>query len=78
MIIKVKVVSRAKKDRVLKTDFGLKVYLKAPAVDGKANRSLIKLLAAFLSVKSANIKIKIGLRSKDKLIAVDEQSICKK
>ncbi len=71
MIIKVKVVSRAKKDSLVETDSGLKVYIKAPAVDGKANRSLIKVLAGYFCVKSASIKIKSGLRSRNKLISIN-------
>ena len=49
-------------------DGTLKVNLKSPPVDGKANKELIKLLAEKFNVSKSDIQIKSGLSSKTKLI----------
>ena len=48
----------------------LKVYLTAPAEDGRANQALIKVLAEHLGVKKSMIIIKKGLRSRQKIIKI--------
>jgi len=67
-LIPVKVIPRAKGNKVKKEDAGFKVYLTAPPIDGKANKLLIKLLADYFSCKKQQIKILKGRRSKNKLI----------
>jgi uncharacterized protein len=70
MIIKVRVVPRASREMVTRTDEGFKVYLTKPAQDGLANKQLIDLLSAYLKVKKYQIKIIKGQKSRDKLIEV--------
>ncbi|MEQ9354361.1 DUF167 domain-containing protein [Coleofasciculus sp. F4-SAH-05] len=53
-------------------DGTLKVNLKSPPVDGKANKELIKLLAEKFNVTKSQIQIKSGLSSKTKLIEIVE------
>lgn len=48
-----------------------KVYLTAPAVEGKANRALIEFLAEHFNIKKRQIKIVKGLRSRNKVVQLD-------
>ena len=52
----------------------LTVHLKSPPVDGKANKELIELLAKKFKVSKSQIRIKSGLSSRTKLIAIDTES----
>ncbi|MDP8266165.1 MAG: DUF167 domain-containing protein [Candidatus Aceula meridiana] len=49
---------------------GGKVYLTAPAVDGKANKALIQFLAKHYNVRKADITIIKGLKSRHKTINI--------
>jgi len=70
MKLDVKVVPQAKRN-MIKTDQGaLKVYLTAPAVDGKANKALITFLSDHYGVKRNQIEIIKGLKSRDKTINI--------
>ena len=70
MIIKVKVVPRAKKEKIEEFNGGLKVWLKEPAEKGKANAALIKKLADYFNISKSKIKITSGLYSREKSIKV--------
>jgi len=48
----------------------LKVRLKAPPVEGRANEECIRFLAGLLGVKKDRVRILSGLKSKTKTIAV--------
>lgn len=51
-------------------DESLKIAIKAPAEDGKANAELIKFLAKEFGVPQANVKIVGGTTSRHKLVAI--------
>lgn len=53
-------------------DGGLKVWLKEPAKDGLANQRLVKLLADYYDVRRSDVRIKLGLTSKKKIIEIDK------
>ncbi|MBP9854745.1 MAG: DUF167 domain-containing protein [Candidatus Omnitrophica bacterium] len=70
MNIKIRVIPQASKNSI-KLDQGfLKVYLTAPAVDGKANKALITFLSEYYKVRKNQIEIIKGLKSKDKTITI--------
>ena len=46
------------------------VAVKAPAVDGKANAAVVKVLARALGLRSRNLLVVQGDRSRDKLVEV--------
>ncbi len=70
-ILKVKVKPNSQQQSIeAKANGSLKVCLKSPPVDGKANQELIKLLAKKFNVKKSEITIKSGLSSKNKLIEI--------
>ena len=70
MTIDVKVIPQAKKTLMKEAGGIFKVYLKAPAVDGKANQALIEFLADHFSVKKSAVEIIKGLKSRHKTINI--------
>ena len=67
---KVRVTPNAKSNRIRESGDGLKVYIAAPPVEGKANKALLKLLAEHFHVKRSHLTILKGKTSRDKLIRV--------
>ena len=71
-IVRVYVVPGAKIDRVVGEHAGaMKIKLRAPAVEGKANAALIGFLAEQLELPRHSIVLERGHRSRDKLIRID-------
>ena len=70
MPLHVKVIPNAKRNELIKEGDGYKAYLSAPAVDGKANKALIDLLAGHFNVKKYRIEIIKGLKSRHKTINI--------
>lgn len=46
----------------------LRVRLAAPAVEGRANDALVRLLAELLGVRRENVRLVAGARSRRKLV----------
>jgi len=70
-LLKIKVIPRSKNNRVEKIGEIFHVWTSAPAVEGKANEAVLPVLARFLGVKRYNLKIMRGLKSREKIIALD-------
>ena len=77
MIINVKTVPGAKKNLLKESacrqagkNGNYKVYLTAPAVEGKANQALIEYLADYFQVKKSQIEIIKGLKSRNKTVNI--------
>lgn len=67
----VKVQPKAGQDRLAKIEEShLKIQLKAPAEDGKANAALFRFLQDFFKVPRANIKILLGAKSRSKWVEI--------
>ena len=49
----------------------IEIRLRAPAVDGQANRALIEFLAATLNVRPRTVSILRGATARRKVVAVD-------
>ena len=72
MIIEAKIIPGAKKN-FIKTEGGiLKIYLTAPAVDGKANQALVDFLHDHYHVRKSQIQIIKGLKSRKKTISIND------
>lgn len=71
MRLTVKVIPRAKVNKIIYNQQEIKVYLTKPAVEGKANKQLCKILADYFKVKPYQIQIIKGEKSRSKLIQVD-------
>ncbi len=52
-------------------DGRLRIAVKEPAKESRANKALIKLLARKLKVAQSDIRIKAGHSSRDKIIEID-------
>jgi uncharacterized protein len=71
--VNVKVVARAKRSRIVVTAADcLKVYVTAPAVDGKANQAVIVSLADWFQVKKPAVRIVRGLKSREKIVEIKD------
>ena len=51
----------------------LRVFLNAPAVDGKANEALLDFLSDLWHIKKKNIEIVSGKTARNKVILITEQ-----
>jgi hypothetical protein len=72
MKIDLKVIPAAKRNAFKQEGESIKIYLTAPAVDGKANKALVDFLAEHFSVKKAQISITKGLQSRHKTINIEK------
>lgn len=60
------------REEVMKNDDDiLTVYIKAPAIEGRANAAAIKLLAKHFKVASSKVKLVRGATSKYKIFEID-------
>ena len=53
-------------------DGTLKVWLRADAKEGKANKALIELLADYYGVSKSLVRIVSGLKIKNKIVEIDK------
>ena len=96
MQIKVRVITNAKKERIVKIrehlsrlpaeTFGkegaskttreniyqYKIYVSVSPIEGRANQKVTELLANFFKVKKSQITIVSGLKSKEKVINIED------
>ena len=63
--------SRHHEEVVKNDDDTLTVYIKAPAIEGRANAAAIKLLAKHFKVASSKVKLVRGATSKYKIFEID-------
>jgi len=68
--IKIKVIPNAKKNNISEKGDMLKVRVTAPAVNGKANKAVIEVLAKFFKVKKRCISIIRGEKTREKIIGI--------
>ncbi|MFH1406573.1 MAG: DUF167 domain-containing protein [Candidatus Omnitrophota bacterium] len=71
-IINVRVVPNAKKNEVKKENNLYKIYLSAPAREGKANKLLVEILADEFSVRKSQVRIIRGEKSRDKIVEITQ------
>jgi uncharacterized protein (TIGR00251 family) len=74
MNISIKVKPGSKKEGISVENNILIVRVHAPAVDGKANEALIRVLSEFLDISKSQIAIISGHTSRMKRIEIPEQS----
>ena len=63
--------SRHREEVVKNDDDTLTVYIKAPAIEGRANAAAIKLLAKHFKVAPFKVKLVRGATSKYKIFEID-------
>ena len=72
MKLVVKVIPNAKKERIEPKGEVLKIYLNAPALEGRANKRLIEVLADYFDTKKSNIAIIRGAKTREKIVEIKE------
>ena len=74
MILDIRVRANAKQNKVGGEIAGrLIVFVQAPAVDGKANEAVLKVLAEHFEVRARDIKIIRGETNRDKTIEIENK-----
>jgi len=68
--VNIRVIPNAKKQKIVEAEGLLKVYVNAPATEGRANEAVIELLAEHFGTKKRLITIISGLRSRQKTIQI--------
>ncbi|MEK7449796.1 MAG: DUF167 domain-containing protein, partial [Planctomycetota bacterium] len=66
----IKVIPHAKKNQVKEESGHLKVYVTAPAQDGKANQALIQVLSEHFKTPKRQIEIIRGEKSRKKIVEI--------
>jgi len=70
-IISVKVTPRAKESLIIEDFEGnLKIKVKSPPIDNRANQEIIELLADYYKISESQIQIIQGSKSRNKLIKI--------
>ena len=69
--VRIKPNSRYREEVVKNDDDALTVYVKAPAIEGRANAAAIKLLAKYFKVTPSKVKLVRGATSKYKIFEID-------
>ena len=64
--------SRHREEVVVNDDGSLTIYIKAPAIEGRANVAAMKLLAKYFGVAPSKVKLVRGAASKYKLFDIDQ------
>ncbi len=72
MKINVRIKTRAKHEKVEKSENGYIVYVNQPPIENKANKALVELLSSHFDVPKSRIRIIAGLKSKNKIIEITE------
>lgn len=73
MKVSVRVVPGSKRQQIQAAlDGSLKVWLRAEAKEGKANKALIDLLADYYGVSKSMVHIVSGLKIKSKIVEIDK------
>ena len=71
MKISVKVKPRSKNDSVERVSPGeLIVRVKAPAIEGRANDAVIKMVSVYLNIPKSRIEIVRGIKGRSKLLEI--------
>lgn len=75
LIVHLRLQPRASKNEMLGVVVGatqLRVRVTAPPVDDAANAALVKFFAGFLKIKKSSIRIRSGLRSRNKTVELND------
>ena len=78
VILKIKAVPNSSKNEICGLlDDALKVKIKAPAVENKANEELVKFISKLLKVPKSSVSLKSGATSKIKTLYIEGCTIDK-
>lgn len=70
--LKLRVTPRSKKEGISVTPEGqVKLHIKAPPVDGKANKACQDFLASYFNISKSKVTLKQGGQSRDKTFILE-------
>ncbi|PIU02040.1 hypothetical protein COT68_00005 [bacterium (Candidatus Torokbacteria) CG09_land_8_20_14_0_10_42_11] len=72
MTITCKIIPCAKQNKIISQGDHFKIYLTAPAREGRANQALIKMLANYFAIAKNRIQILRGEKGREKIVFVDK------
>ncbi len=72
MIINVRVIPRARVQKIIADGDNYRVYTNAVPADGAANVAVIKMIAKHMGVPKSHVSIIRGATSHDKVICIDD------
>lgn len=73
MLVKIRVIPRSNRVEVKEINGeSLRVRLLSPPIDGRANNELIAILGKYYNKPKSAIRIRKGLRSRDKVVEVKD------
>jgi uncharacterized protein (TIGR00251 family) len=75
-IVKVRVFPNAGRDCVVEESGELKVYVRAPPVEGKANKAVVEILADYFKVKKSAVRMVKGEVSREKVFEINVGEDC--
>ena len=75
MILDIRVIPKASRDKVQEENGTFKVYVTKPAEDGLANTKVIELLAGYFHVKKYEIRIVKGEKSRNKSVQLPDRKV---
>ena len=67
---KIKPNSRHREEVVVNDDGSLTIYIKAPAIEGRANLAAVKLVAKYYGVTPSRVKLVRGATSRNKVFEI--------
>lgn len=73
MTVSCKIIPNAKQNKItVLSDGCFKIHLTAPAVEGKANKALIKILADYFGVAKSYVQIIRGEKGRNKVVRIQK------
>lgn len=72
MIINIRVIPRARVQKIIADGDNLRIYTNATPTDGAANAAVIKMLSKYYDVSKSSIKIVRGATSHNKVIEIEK------
>lgn len=63
--------SRHRQEAVKDDDGSFMIYVKSPAIEGRANKEAVELLAKYFKVSKSRVELVWGARSKRKVFRID-------
>ena len=71
--IHVRIIPNTGKNSIVQEEGRLKIKVTAPAIEGKANKALIELLAGHFNVRKSAINIVKGDKGRDKIVEINTE-----
>lgn len=71
---KIKPNSRHREEVVVNDDGSLTIYIKAPAIEGRANLAAVKLVAKYYGVTPSRVKLVRGATSRNKVFEIADKN----